>query len=43
MTFIKQDQNNLHEEKNESSFLKDIKEFVEINVVELTKASCKKK
>ncbi len=42
MTFIKNDQSNLHEENNESSFLKDIKEFVEINVVELTKASCKK-
>ena len=42
MSFIKQDQSNLYEENNESSFLKDIKEFVEINVVDLTKASCKK-
>ena len=41
MTFIKQDQSNLHEENNESSFLKDIKEFV-VNVLDLTKASCKK-
>ena len=41
MTFIKQDQSNLHEENNESSFLKDIKEFV-VNVLALTKTSCKK-
>ena len=42
MSFIKQDQSNLYEENNESSFLKDIKEVVEIKVLDLTKASSKK-